>query len=304
MKINSKKRVIQAILVGTFLVGVLWQFVMVQSEKEKYDVPGEYVNLNTYQAHYYTKGQGDLVFCFITGSGTPCAYTDFYALQNRLADIGQTITFDHAGSGWSTATQAPRTIENLIDELSMLIDTVAHGKKVILLCHSLGSLEAIGYAQTHPDRVKGIIFLDSGSPEFYSTDSELLAKIMNRCTALMRTIGINRLLGNLGILLPLYGEDIRNASLSGEVKEIDKAMYYRFAGNPSTFDSIELMNENAKKVLQGPKLDNVPILVISSDSGEAWDKVQKQLAHYVYWSNDTEIINSIIEFILLRHLSA
>lgn len=273
---------------------------MVQIEPKEYPAIGSYVDVGTYQAHYYAKGEGDVAFVFITGSGTPCAYTDFYMIQNMLSTMGQTVTFDHAGSGWSSSTETERSIENLVKELSILIDTVAPNKPIILLCHSLGSLEAIGYAQMNPEKVKGIIFLDSGSPEFYSTDSEIFAKIINRGSAFIRTIGINRLLGELGIMLPLYGENIRNHNIPEEVKEIDKSMYYQFTGNSASLDNIKLINENAKKIREGSLLGKIPILVLSSDNGDEWNDVQIQLAswsenskqvmiknaeHYIHWSN-------------------
>lgn len=260
----------------------------------------------------HIKGDGDVAFVFITGSGTHCAFTDFYALQNKLSTVGQTITFDHAGCGWSTDTVTARTIENLVKEFSVLIDTVAPNKSIVLLCHSLGSLEAIGYAQVHSERVAGIIFLDSGSPEFYSTDSELLAKTVNRGSAFIRTVGVNRLLGELGLLLPVYGENIRNQQLPDNLKSLDKAMYYQLTGNSSSLNTINLINENAMKVLAGPLLRQIPILVLSSDSGNEWNDVQMQLAswsenskqitvndseHYLYWSNYDEVEKYIDEFI-------
>ena len=285
---------------------------MTQIEKNKYDAIGEYVDVGTYQAHCYSKGSGDTAFVFIAGSGTPCAYTDFYALQNMLSAKGQTVTFDHAGSGWSSSTDSPRTIENMTNELTVLIDTVAPNKPVVIICHSLGSLEAIRYTQTNPEKVKGIIFLDCGSPEFYSTDSELLAKIMNRGTALLRTIGINRFMGELGCFLSVYGENSRNTNLPETVKDIDKAMFYRFAGNADSLNTIDLINENATTVLKGPLLGEVPILVLSSDGGDDWNKVQIQLAswsenseqvmfknseHYLYWSNYDQASDCIEAFV-------
>ena len=311
-KTRLKRLIILVLLIMLLLLGVIWQSVMVHIERETYTAIGKYADLKAYQAHYYSKGDGDVAFVFITGSGTPCAYTDFYALQNELSTIGQTITFDHAGSGWSTDTETARTIENLVNELSILIDTVAPNKLMYLLCHSLGSLEAIGYAQAHPERVAGIIFLDSGCPEFYSTDSELLAKTINRGSAIIKTVGINRVLGELGLLLPIYGENIRNQQLPDNLKSLDKAMYYQFAGNSASLDTIKRINENAMKVLAGPSLGQIPILVLSSDSGDEWNDVQMQLAswsesrkqitvndseHYLYWSNYDEVENYIGEFV-------
>lgn len=310
--IKSKKLIIMSVLIIAMFLGVIWQFVMIGIERKTYTAPGQFVDVETYQAHYYLQGDGDTVFVFITGSGTPCAYTDFYALQNKLSAIGKTITFDHPGSGWSTETESERSLENIVKELSTIIDKIALDKSVVLIPHSLGSLEAIGYAQKYPKRVEGIIFLDSGSPEFYSTDSELTAKIVNRGAGFTRFFGINRLLGGGGVFLPMYGENIRNTQLPDSIKDIDKAMYYQYAGNASSLNSIEFINENAEKVLKGRKLEDIPILVLSSDSGSEWNKVQKQLAswsehsrqitiegsnHYLYWSNYDEVSDYIDEFI-------
>lgn len=294
------------------VAGIVWEAIMERNEKSNYPPIGEYVDLGSYQAHYYSKGEGETVFVFITGSGTPCAYTDFYGLQKQLSKYGQTITFDHAGSGWSKTTKEPRKIANLVEELSILIDKVAGEKKVVLVCHSLGSLEAIGYAQKYPERMSGMIFLDSGTPQFYSTDSELKAIVMNRGFACIRAIGLNRLLTGIGVYLPLYGENVRHSKLEGEVRTIDQAMYYRFVGNTKTLDTVRWMNENAKTILRGPSLGELPILVLSSDSGKEWKAVQTELAgwsknskqstirkagHYLHWTNDKEVIKQIEEFI-------
>ena len=128
----------------------------------------------------------------------------------------------------------------------------------------------------------------------------------------MRTIGLNRLMGELGWLLPAYGENSRNKNLPEFVKDIDKAMFYRFAGNADSINTINLINENATTVLKGPLLGEVPILVLSSDGGDDWNKVQIQLAswsenseqvmikkseHYLYWSNYDQVSDCIESFI-------
>ena len=119
-----KKIFFPILLILCLAAGMIWQSVMTQIEKNKYAAIGDYVDVGTYQAHYYSKGSGDTAFVLIAGSGTPCAYTDFYALQNMLSAKGQTISFDHAGSGWSSSTDSPRTVENMANELAVLIDTV------------------------------------------------------------------------------------------------------------------------------------------------------------------------------------
>jgi len=299
------------IVIVLFVAGAIWQSVMVSYEAQTYKAVGDYLSVDTYIAHYYSKGDGDITFVFIAGSGTPCAYTDFYNLQDYLAVYGLTVTFDHAGLGWSSETDSPRDIESLVRELSIIID--AAGKPdVVLVCHSLGSLEAIGYAQANPGKVKGIIFLDGGSPEYYRSQHELLLKAMNRAMAVARFFGINRLLGECGLKLPLYGENTRYKSLPAELQKIDKAMYYKYCGSNSTYKNIDIINENAESILSGNRLGDIPILVLSSDSGNEWAEVQTQLsewsencqlftiknaAHFLHWTNYDETVNYVDAFI-------
>lgn len=284
---------------------------MVNNEKRINIAVGDFIDLGTYKAHYYSKGFGNISYIFISGAGTPSSYTDFYLLQNHLSDYGQTITFDHAGLGWSSKTDVPRNIENLTNELSILIDTVSM-ENVVLICHSLGSLEAIGYSQNHTDKVKGIIFLDGGSPEFYNTDSELSSKVLNRSLSFLNFVGINRFLGELGLILPMYGENDRYENIPNDLRALDKSLYYRHSGSYSNYKNIGYINENAETILQGNRLGDIPILILSSDNGDEWEQVQNQLSvwsninqqftiknakHYLHWTNYDEVVKHIDEFI-------
>lgn len=161
--------------------------------------------------------------------------------------------------------------------------------------------------------------LDAGSPEFYRTDAESKAKVINRCAAILRTLGITRFLGICDVMLPLYGEDVRSKNLPQFLKQIDKTMYYQHAGSPTSLKTLDRMNENASAILRGPRLDSIPILVRSSDSGIAWEQTQRQLAswsqnstqqtiknatHYIYWSNYDEVMAAIVTFLQTHDLTS
>lgn len=77
-------------------------------------------------------------------------------------------------------------------------------------------------------------------------------------------------------------------------------------------NTINLINENAAAVLNGPLLGELPILVLSSDGGDDWNEVQIQLAswsedsermmikeseHYLYWSNFDQVSDCMESFI-------
>lgn len=136
MKAHRKKQILIILLISIpLLAGMIWQNIMVTIEQDKCKTEGEFVDTGSYKAHCYAKGDGDTVTVFVAGSGTPCAYTDFYYLQERLAEYGQTICFDHAGSGQSSDADRERTIENMVSELETIIDHFSPDKKVIFVCH-------------------------------------------------------------------------------------------------------------------------------------------------------------------------
>ena len=306
------KYIIFTIVLGLLIIGGLWQEIMQKYETDKYEPIGEMLTVNTHKTHLYNMGSGDVTIVFIAGSGTPNAYTDFYYLQSELQQYARTVSFDHSGFGWSEATEVPRTIDNLTNELHELLKKSNYSSPYVLVAHSLASLEALRYAQLYPDEVKGIIFLDGGSPNFYLDYSEMKALLLNRTNAVLRVTGINRILGNIGIKLPFVGENVRYSSLPNEIKEIDAAMYYNLIGNNNNLDMINHINENAKMVIENEHLQDIPLLILSSENGEKWDKVQQELLnwsnksrqktiengkHYLHWSHKEIVLSEIKYFI-------
>ncbi|MDF2611442.1 MAG: alpha/beta hydrolase [Lachnospiraceae bacterium] len=313
LKNKSKFKSIFLILVISLLITCgIWQEIIQKYEIQKYKSVGELYSINSHDMHLYSLGRGEDTIVFIAGSGTPCAYTDFYYLQNKLQKYARTVSFDHAGFGWSEKTDIPRKIDNLVNELHDLLETSKQTAPYILVAHSLASLEALRYAQKNPSEVKGIILLDGGSPNFYADDSEINSLLLNRTNAVLRVTGINRLIGTIGIKLPFVGENVRYSSLPDAIKKIDVAMYYNYLGNKYNLDVIRYINENAKTVIENGYLEDIPLLVLSSDSGKGWELVQQELLnwsnvskqitfenseHYIHWTNEKDVISEIMQFI-------
>ncbi|MGY0371959.1 alpha/beta fold hydrolase [Clostridium sp. JNZ J1-5] len=233
-------------------------------------------------------------------------------MQSELQQYARTVSFDYAGFGWSETTEVPRTIDNLTNELHELLKKSNQSSPYVLVAHSLASLEALRYAQLYPDEVKGIIFLDGGSTNFYLDYPENKALLLNRINAALRVTGINRVLGSIGIKLPFVGENLRYSSLPNGIKEIDSAMYYNLIGNNNNLDMINHINENAKTVIENEHLQDIPLLILSSADGKKWDNVQRELLnwsnksrqktiengkHYLHWSNKEIVLFEIKYFI-------
>lgn len=102
------------------------------------------------------------------------------------------------------------------------------------------------------------------------------------------------------------------ASLPTNMKEIDISMYYNHIGEQSNLNLINNINENAQRVIDNGYLKDIPLLVLSSDSGDDWEKIQQQLLlwsnnskqetiensqHYIHWSNKEIVLNKILKFL-------
>jgi proline iminopeptidase len=74
------------------------------------------------------------------------------------------IYHDYRGCGLSQRHPINElTIENSLKDLEELINYYAPNQKVILIGHSHGGFVAGQYLNSHPDRVKGIVFMEPGA---------------------------------------------------------------------------------------------------------------------------------------------
>lgn len=309
--INKRKlRIIKVVIfiILMLLTGTIWQRIMIEKEANILLPQGEVININNHNMYIHSTGSGKNTVVFVAGSGTPSSFTDFYRMQMELQPYARTVSFDNSGFGWSEKTDMARTIDVLTEELHELLEKSGQVSPYILVGHSLASLEVIRFAQKYPNEVKGIVLLDGGSPEFYANDSEMKSYILNRFSAGLRVTGIARALGNVGIKLPLLGENLRYNAISSDVKNIDIAMYYKYLGNTSNIEYINNINENAREVIKNGYLNNIPLVIISSDSGEDWEKTQLELlnwsnrssqetmqksSHYIHWTNTDYIVEKL-----------
>jgi pimeloyl-ACP methyl ester carboxylesterase len=60
----------------------------------------------------------------------------------------------------TTPVRQPRTVRDIVDELSALLEAAAVPKPLVLVGHSLGGLIVQLYARLHPDQVHGVVFVD------------------------------------------------------------------------------------------------------------------------------------------------
>lgn len=121
---------------------------------------GETVNFNT-----LVKGTGSPTVIFESGLGTPLYNWD--KVQAGISEQYKTISYDRLGIGQSPATDNPRTIENLVADLDILIRQNNIDGPILLVGHSIGGHIVRKYQQSFPSNIVGLFLVDPTNEYLY-----------------------------------------------------------------------------------------------------------------------------------------
>jgi pimeloyl-ACP methyl ester carboxylesterase len=145
---------------------------------------GRLVDVNGTPIHVIERGprRGPTVV-LVAGVGGVGAH--WAGIIDRLSPSVHTIAYDRAGLGWSGAARAPRTLDAMADELDGLLEAVETPGPLVIVGHSLGGIIARRFAFRHPQRVGGLVLVDSAHEEQYSRLPEV-QRIFERMTAMPR----------------------------------------------------------------------------------------------------------------------
>jgi pimeloyl-ACP methyl ester carboxylesterase len=104
------------------------------------------------------QGDGPVTVVFESGFGQGGG-----VWKDVVADLGaqcRCITYARAGLGKSGTDGKPKSIEEDVQDLGAVIDTLAPKGKVLLVGHSYGGLLATEFAREHPEHMQGLVLVD------------------------------------------------------------------------------------------------------------------------------------------------
>lgn len=120
---------------------------------------------------YKIWGEGQDIIVFENGLGGP--FYDWHFVVEEIKKHARLIGYHRTGCGKSDIAKENRDTRQIAKELNSLLDELGINEKVILVGHSFGGLCVQHFARLYPERVKGVILLDSTSMNFkrlYSQD--------------------------------------------------------------------------------------------------------------------------------------
>lgn len=263
--------------------GILYQVVSQVIDLRKYPPKGKLVDIGGFRLHLNCVGNGTPTVIMDAGGGA--SSITWGLVPSEISKFTSVCTYDRAGLGWSDPNlRKPRTSQQNVDELHLLLNKADIKPPYILVGHSLGGANMRLYASQHPENVVGLVLVDcvhenQMTPEIWRRiEREFwLYQVLGLATR----FGVVRLIGEMN-LLPII-EDIKQEiqKYPQAVKALFdtyKSYYYR----PHYWATVSSERTNIKKSFEQlqavTSLGDLPLIVLSQ--GSKHPEISDERFHY------------------------
>lgn len=134
---------------------------------------------------------------FEAGMSAPAA--SWVHTQREVSTRTRTLSYDRAGYGGSDVDTHDRTLERIVDDLTALLDGVGETQPAVLVGHSWGGPIIRLFADRHPDRVAGLVFVDATLVEVMSKGSATVIGLSFTVMSLLARLGGRNLIAKISL---------------------------------------------------------------------------------------------------------
>jgi pimeloyl-ACP methyl ester carboxylesterase len=124
---------------------------------------------------------------FEAGMSAPAA--SWVHTQREVSRRARTLSYDRAGYGGSDVDRDDRTLERIVDDLTVLLDLLGETAPVLLVGHSWGGPIIRLFADRHPERVAGLVFVDATVAETMTARNAKLLSGTFRIMSMLARVG-------------------------------------------------------------------------------------------------------------------
>ena len=230
---------------------------------------GQMVEVDGYNMCVYVQGEGARTLVFLSGSGTVSPILDFKGLYSLLIDEFRIVVIEKFGYGFSDIVGTERSFGTILRQDREALAKVGIEGPYVLCPHSMSGLEAVLWAQAHPEEVEAIVGLDMALPRSYDEFDFGSVKRIAQLADIARKTGVMRL---------FYGDAAMPAGLSRDEKALYRAIANRIAVN-ETIVNEGLAVPAACAAIGSAKKPDVPTLMFVSDGSQTRAKNWVGLQH-------------------------
>ncbi len=238
-----------------------------------YDIspPGKRVDIGGYKLHLNCQGNGSPTIVLDAGLGDWSVH--WVEVQEKLKADSRVCSYDRAGYGWSDPGPRPRSSAQIVTELHYLLEKAGEKPPYLLAGHSFGGINMRLFASTYPSEVSGLVLIDASHPESlpYRRDDSGKAPSTTPTNSLM-------------LIQPLEA-DISQIP-SAAIAAVNNSLLHTKSISASRAE-YRAMGQSISKLLQAPRMRDVPVFVISRGVRE-WPEGKEGDAQETAWQKQQE----------------
>jgi pimeloyl-ACP methyl ester carboxylesterase len=141
------------------------QQVLTVRDRRRYPAPGLLIHVDGRQIHLQVRGADSDGPTVVLEAGMGSFSPNWYWVQEELAPVVRSVSYDRAGLGWSRRSRRPRDAQTIAMELRDALREAAIEPPYVLAGHSFGGLPVRAFADLYPDLTAGLVLVDASHPD-------------------------------------------------------------------------------------------------------------------------------------------
>ncbi len=240
--------------------GFCFQYLATKRDEKNYPPPGDLIDVGGYKLHLQCQGEaqpGTPTVIVETGIWDSCQ--SWKLVQSEIATLTRICTYDRAGYGWSEKSPCPRTFEQMVRELKIILEKKGIQPPFIFMGHSLGGAIIRYYQSQYPDEVAGMVFVDA-----VHTEAPVLSptfRVVSLAFSFLAHFGLLRLLFQFAP--PISANPQWTSTMQKTYTACHQAKTKTFATCLAEWDSYEASFRTLRT--HARSLKGIPVTLISRD---------------------------------------
>jgi pimeloyl-ACP methyl ester carboxylesterase len=160
-------RWVRTALLGATVMGsaAAVQQVLTVRDRRRYPAPGLLVHVDGRQMHLQVRGADSDGPTVVLEAGMGSFSPNWHWVQEELAPVVRSVSYDRAGLGWSGRSRHPRDAQSIATELRDALREAAIEPPYVLAGHSFGGLPVRAFADLYPELTAGLVLVDASHPD-------------------------------------------------------------------------------------------------------------------------------------------
>ena len=190
--------IIILMLMGSMIIGFLYQEIAMYLDWKQFPPPGEMVDVGGYKLHLFCLGSGSPTVVLEAGLGDN--WLSWGLVQEKIAGFTHVCAYDRAGLGWSESSRGSLTTPQVAESLHTLLINAGVPGPYILVGHSLGGITIRSFAHQYPENVVGMVLVDSPHEnQLLLFPKEVMEYELQNLAGLTKTLTLCRLIAPIGV---------------------------------------------------------------------------------------------------------